>query len=238
MGINSNHVWVIAYINRTHMSIVEQELTQWEYKDVEAYIPTVKVLKKQFKGKQLFEMVPLLFNYGFFKIPYNDACNPEFLMTLRHRISCIYAWVKDPITTLSESPRLRTDNGNFTNSIPKAATATDKEITHLVKASATNGIYTQDDLKQFKTGDYIKLEGYPFEGMPAEILKINHKRGEVKVKLMMDEIVKEVTVSFENVFYTIYKDYSEKGRETSTDELKEKYGENSIDHITWKRNMV
>lgn len=238
MGLKTDDVWVIAYINRQHIALAEEELKLWKYDYVQAYIPTVRVLKKQFKGKNEFEFVPLLFNYGFFKVPYEKACDPEFLSTLRHRITCIYGWVKDPLKEVTRNPHLREDNEGFDNAIPRAAVATDKEVSRLVKASKSMSIYNKADLKQFKKGDYIKLEGYPFEGMPAEILRINHRKGEVVVKLMMDEIVKEVTVSFENVFYTIYKNFNENSRETSTDELRDRYGENSIDHITWKNKLV
>lgn len=230
-------VWVIAYINRDYINVANEEIEMYNYENVEAYIPTVRVLKKQFKGKNLFEFVPLLFNYGFFKIPYSDACDPEFLLTLRHRITCIYGWVKDPARAVTEF-NLMADNQDPVRALPKAAIATDGEVARLVKASKSMSIYTEKDLEQFKPGDFIKLEGYPFEGMPAQIIRINKKKGEVKVKLMIDEIVKEVTVSFENVFYTIYKNFNENSREASTDEMKDRLGENSIDHITFKNKLV
>lgn len=235
----SKHVWVVAYINRDFINLANHELIEYNYNDIEAYIPTVKVLRKQFKGKQLYEFVPMLFNYGFFKMPYEKACNPEILLELRHRISCIYAWVKDPSSMMDDvRPGLNAANKSFDKAIPRAAIATDKEISEMVKTSKTLGIFTQDDLRQFKSGDYIKLEGYPFEGMPAEIVRINYKKKEVTIKLMIDAIVKDMTVSFENVFYSIYKDYSEKGREQSTDALVDRYGSNALDHITFKRNLV
>lgn len=234
----SKQVWVVAYINREFIANVTEELHHYGYKDIEAYIPTVKVLKKQFKGKRHFELVPLLFNYGFFKMPYEKACNPEYLLELRHRIGCIYAWVKDPSRMLSDNrPGLNTKNRNFDKAIPRAAIATDEEISEMAKTSKDLGIFTKDDLKQFKAGDYIKLEGYPFEGMPAEILKINHRKKEVTIRLMIEAVVQKMTVSFENVFYSIYRDYNEKGKEQSTDEITERYGNNAIDHITFKRGL-
>ena len=236
--LKTDDIWVIAYINRDYIAIANEELEQYEYNDVTAYIPTVRVLKKKFKGQNLFEFVPLLFNYGFFKLPYYKACDPDFLMELRNRITCIYAWVKDPCKTVKRDFSLKFGNEGFIDAMPKAAVATDEEVAKMVKASKSMSIYTKSDLERFKPGDFIKLEGYPFEGMPAEIVRINHRKGEVHVKLMMDEIIKEVTVSFENVFYTIYKNFNEQSKESSTDEMKERYGENSIDHISFKNNLV
>lgn len=233
--MESKKIWVLAYINRDFINRAEIELERYGHNDIEAYIPTVRLLKKKFKGKNVFEFVPLLFNYGFFKIPYHKAINPDFLMELRHHITCIYAWVKDPAKIHLQSTNLKSDNSNFTDAIPHIATATDKEVTRMIKASESMSIYNADDLKRFQPGDHLQLEGYPFEGMPAEIIKINHKKKEVVVKLNIEAIVREVTVSFENVFYTVYKNFSEQLREDSSDEMIEKYGPNAIDHITFNK---
>ena len=233
--MESKKIWVLAYINRDFINRAEIELERYGHNDIEAYIPTVRLLKKKFKGKNVFEFVPLLFNYGFFKIPYHKAINPDFLMELRHHITCIYAWVKDPAKIHLQSTNLKSDNSNFTDAIPHIATATDKEVTRMIKASESMSIYNADDLKRFQPGDHLQLEGYPFEGMPAEIIKINHKKKEVVVKLNIEAIVREVTVSFENVFYTVYKNFNEQLREDSSDEMIEKYGQNAIDHITFNK---
>ena len=230
-------VWLIAYINRSYISIANEELESYEYDEIEAYIPTVRLLKKQFKGKQVFEFVPLLFNYGFFKMPYEKACNTEYISELRQRITCIYGWVKDPIKAMGKNPHLRVDNEGLIKAIPKAALATDEEVSRLIKASDSMSIYNTEDLDRIKAGDYIKLEGYPFDGMPAEILSINKKKREVVVKLLLDVMVKKVTVSFDNVFYSVYKNFKEEGRESSTDALKENYGQNAVDYLTHKQNM-
>lgn len=238
MKTKDKKVWAIAYINRTFIEQAESELAMYEeLEGVEIYIPTVKILKKKFKGKQLYEFIPLLFNYGFFSIPFKKACDPEYLLQLRHKITCIYGWVKDPASSLAENHHMREDNQGFSKSIPRAALAKDKEVSRMIKASQTNSVYGKQDLEKLNKGDYIKLEGYPFDGMPAEIITINHRKKEVKVKLMIDEITKDITVSFDNVFYTVYKNFNEKSRESSSDELKEKYGQNTIDHITWKNQI-
>lgn len=224
-------VWAIAYINRDFIDIANSELERYGYNEIEAYIPTVRLLKKRFKGKNVFEFVPLLFNYGFFKMPYNKAINPDYLMELRQRITCIYAWVKDPAQLHPNKTNLKKDNSGFSDALPQAAVATDKEVARMIKATQSMSIYCSEDLKRIKPGDHLQLEGYPFEGMPAEVVKINHKRGEVIVKLDMDAIVKEVTVSFENVFYTVYKNFNEKSREESTEEIDSKAGYGLTDNL-------
>lgn len=232
--MESNNVWVVAYINRDHISIAQEELKRYGHKDIEAYIPTVRMLKKRFKGKNVFEFVPLLFNYGFFNIPLAKAKNPDFLMTLRHNITCIYAWVKDPAKANIDRTGLKEDNTNFDDALPQCAIATDEELSRLIEASESMSIYNSEDLDKLKPGDYIKLQGYPFDNMPAEIININKKKGTVKVKLEIDSLIREATVSFENVFYSVYKDFSEEGREKSSDEINDKYGPNTVDYLTLK----
>lgn len=231
-------VWLIAYINRSFIDIVKRELIQYDYVGVEAYIPTVKVLRKTFKGQQLFEFVPLLFNYGFFKVPYELACCTESLSEMRNRITAIYAWVKDPTDMMKyEDPGLTYGNSNFINAKPRAAIATDAEVARMVRAADMMSIHSAEDLARFKPGQYIKLEGYPFDDMPAEIITINLKKREVKVKLLIEAIVKEITVSFDNVFYSIYKNYDETDNTISSDELAEKFGENAVDNMILKQNF-
>lgn len=200
-------IWVIAYINRDFLSSVDLEIKRYGY-NVQAYIPTVKIIKKRFRGKNEFEMVPLLFNYGFFRVSFKDACNPEFLLMLRSRISCIYGWVHDPIKSM-KNLSIKANNAGISEALPGTAFATDYEISQLVKHSNDDEIYSAEEVIRFKKGDYIKLKGYPFDDVDAEILSINKGKKEVRVKLLLDAIVKEATVSFSNVFYTVFSGYDD-----------------------------
>lgn len=227
------YIWTIAYINRDFLDIVESEISRYGY-DIETYIPTVRVIKKKFKGKNVFEFVPLLFNYGFFKVSYEDACNPEFLLILRSRISCIYGWVKDPAGNIKNNVSLRAGNKESYNALPGSAFATDKEIAQMVKNSSDINVYSSEELERFKKGDYIKLKGYPFDDVPAEILEINFKAKNIKVSLLLDALVKEVTVSFENVFYTVYQGYDESlTKDSNLDEMETRNKGNS-DRLMFK----
>lgn len=223
-------IWCIAYINRDYIHLVKKELEQYQYDTVEAYIPTVKIIKKKFKGKIEFEEIPLLFNYGFFKMPFEQACNEEFLSTLRQRLTCLYGWVKDCTKVLDAKPELRADNSGLLKALPRTAIATDKEVSRLVKASADNNVYSSEDLSNIKEGSYITLHGYPFDNIPAEVIKINHSKKEVKVKLLLETLMREISVSFDNVFYTVYKNFDEDSKDKSLNEIGEN-GNNSIDKI-------
>lgn len=208
MSKNPKKVWAIAYINREKLELVEQELKRYGYR-IKAYIPTVKILKKKFKGKDVFEEEPLLFNYGFFRLKMKDACNPDYLMELRSRITCIYGWVKDPMSNLAKLGKLRYDNDNFIKAMPASAIATDEEVSLMIKEAERNNIFSAEDLKSVKKNQHIILKGYPFDDMPAEVMSINKSKKTVRVKLLTDGLFREATVSFENVYYTVYKGYDD-----------------------------
>jgi len=227
------YIWCIAYINRDFLEETEKELKMYGY-NIKTYIPTVRVIKKKFKGKNVFEFVPLLFNYGFFKVKYEDACNPEFLLMLRSRISCIYGWVKDPANNIKHNVSLRTNNIDSYKALPGSAFASDKEVSEMVRQASDINVYSSEELKRFNKGDYIKLKGYPFDDVPAEIVSINHKKKEIKVSLLLDALVKEVTVSFENVFYTVYQGYDDSlSKEANLDEMRNRACSN-VDKLMFK----
>lgn len=223
--LDNDHIWCIAYINKSYISIVEQDLGKnLDYHGIVPYIPTVKILKKVFKGKNEFEQVPLLFNYGFFKIPRHKAENSEFLLEMRDNISCIFSWVKDLIP--HRAIPVLDDDGEvvFYKKSISCATATEQEIEAVAKSQVSLSIYDSDDLENIVKGCVITLHGYPFDNMQAEILQIHKKRKEIRVKLVFDNIDgREITVSFDNVYYTIYQGgYSENSREKSLEEIEER----------------
>jgi hypothetical protein len=198
--------WCIAYLDVTQIDKVEAELRRNpEWAEIEAYIPTVKILKKTLKNKDFFEEVPLLFNYGFFQIPRKFAIHDQYLENLKNGVSCIFAWVKDPLKVIKKKPRLRLDEKSVyqDKEIP-VGTATSKEISDMVRESFNFSAHDAEDLDRVGPGTMITLRGYPWEGMPAEIIAVDKKRKLVKVRIGLMDEMREVKVSFDNVFYTIY----------------------------------
>jgi len=228
-----DYVWVVAYINRDYIERVEQDLLQKGFGAIRVFIPTTRILKKQFKGKNFYEYVPLLFNYGFFQIPYRNACNAEFLKNLKDEIPAIYSWVVDPLQVIKKRPNLRMDNKGGTPEVeeedkpkvlkkdryPRVALAKEEEIVALLKVSESLSIFSDDVVDKLEIGSFITLRGYPYEGMPAEIVSINKKDKKIKVKLLLETFMAEVLVSFENIFYTVYSNYDEDSKEKSLEDI-------------------
>lgn len=226
--------WVVAYLDINHIKNVDRDLLKNPiFKDVVSYIPTVKVLKKVFKGEEQFEEVPLLFNYGFFSIPFHLACQRPFLEELKSTVSCIYAWVSDPIKVISSKPILVDGNVDWKNlsRIP-VATATAEEIANLVSMSREKSIFSAMELGKINIGDIITLRGYPWEGIDAKVVGIDEKRKKIKVNLLLFQQMKEVSVSFDNVFFTVYNENTlnpDELSKVSLDELRDKKVLNKIE---------
>ena len=187
------------------MPTITRDLEKFGYDEVKSYIPTVRVLRKQFKNKKHFEEVPLLFNYGFFRMPFERACDKDFLMRLKVSVQGIYSWLYT-----NESGEKDEETGKFFNAL-QVSVVKIKEIILLKRACLLSSIYSSDDLNGISKDDYIVLKGYPFDNIPAQIISINAKREEVKVRLILNEegLFNEVTVDYSNVFYSIYSNFDD-----------------------------
>lgn len=206
-------IWVIAYINISQLCLLERDMSKNPmYKEMESYVPTIRVLKKQLKGKDEFYEVPLLLNYGFFRIPITWAVNTDLLEKIKLDINCIAHWVKDPVKGIVKARMEFNDDDHTYRSrelnhldVP-IATATDQNIKDLIEIAKAETTYSSKEIDNLKPGSIVTLTGYPFEGMEAEIIKIDKKRKKVWVCLDIAMTHgREVEVSFDNVFYSIYK---------------------------------
>lgn len=225
--------WVIAYIESTYISRVDDDLNRYpEYDEVQAYIPTVRILKKTFKGKQNFEEVPLLFNYGFFKIPRKYAIHPRFLEDLKANVPCIYAWVKDPQKMVRRKP----EGSVLTDKDVYVATATSEEIAILVKNQTNFSIYDAGELGKFEAGTMITLKGYPWEGMEGTIISLDMSKREVTVEVEIFKAKKQVKMAFDNVFFTVYHNKGYDDSITIKNSLDEMQQNNSLDKVTFKNS--
>lgn len=211
--IGKKCTWVIAYINRDFIYRVENDIKKFckimgpkiqKPHLLQAYIPTVRILKKQFKGREIFEEVPFLFNYGFFQIP-NSNLDVDFLLKMKEHILCIHQWVKDSRAVTSTKPTLITGKETEKrHDIIQYAIAKPEELFNIVYSHKINSVYDKYDIDNLKPEMVVKLKGYPFDEMDARIIKVDKDKEIVKIELLMDGLIKKTSVSFSNILYTIY----------------------------------
>jgi hypothetical protein len=231
MKTTEKYVWAVAYINRDQIGRIDKEISKNnQYQGMKALIPMVSVLKKKLKNEEHFDDIPLLFNYGFFKIPLLWAMNLDLINQIKADISCISHWVQDPARTLVRQSRFRPEKGmefeteearlsaKYHDKIRHCVCATVRyrEIKELMRLAAEESVHSAEDINQLKIGAVVTLMTYPFADMRARVESINLRDKKVNVTLELgieddedepEEIQfsgKEVTVSFDNIFYSIY----------------------------------
>lgn len=211
------YVWVIAHINKDLIQYAQKDIKKnLNYKGViEISIPTVRVLKKQFKNKPVFDEVPLLFNYGFVKVPLTWAINQDIMDNIRRDIGCISHWVTDPMVKNPKTPKKTQNSIQLLKQI-KYAYVRGKEVQRMMRIAENSSIHSSKDIANLKPGKTVTLVGYPFEGMDAEIVQVDKAKSRVIVAIQMFSEIKEVSVSLDNVLYTIYRgDYDEEAQKES-----------------------
>jgi transcription antitermination factor NusG len=225
-------LWAIAYVDPKRIHTLERDFMKHsKYRIVTAFVPIVKVLNKQFKGKKTFTEVPLLFNYGFFKVPKYFIPNPHFLEAMKKDFECIAGWVTDRALSTKKKGVME-DLYN-----PKAiAIASMHEIKRLRKAEELSTFYSAEDVNTLYIGKCITLHTYPFDGIPVIITEINKKNHYVKVKLSDEASLRPVKISFDNIFFTAYKDdyLNEKMKEEYLDDLKSR--NKGIENVIFGKN--
>lgn len=198
------YVYCIFYIERKFYRKINDELKAKGYKKIRAIVPEVKILKKAIKGKTYYEEVPVLFNYGFMRMPVELAYSRTFLVKLRRDISGIRTFLKSTQTMFARKKKRRIDNAEDFDDFSRVATCPKQEVRRFRKIARANRKYSLEDIAKLKVGDYVNLNIYPYEGVDAVIKKVNKKDKTVTLNLypMMGSM--EVTIPIDHVLYSIY----------------------------------
>lgn len=200
-------VWTVCHIDNKLYPMIESELMKRGYKDIRVYVPTISLLKKRSKGKDVYEDVPMLFSYGFIRMPQEKAYSRTFLHRLKKEIPGIHSWVKSLETMHKRKLKRRIDNPEDWDDFSIVAMVPRSEIRRFKKISKENKVYSKYDIAQLELGSYIVLRGYPFEGIQATVKEISLVRKEVKVMLFPQGGTMEVWLPFDNALYSVYYDH-------------------------------
>jgi transcription antitermination factor NusG len=198
--------YVIFYLERKYYHLIEKELKEKGYENIKVIIPTLDILKRTVKGKMVFESVPILFNYGFMRMPTENAFSRPFLNKLKRNISGIRTFLKSTETMHERKKKVRIDNAEDFDDFSLVATCSRKDVRRFIRLAKANKKYSVDDLMNVKPGDYIVLKGYPYEGIDATVLDVNYLNRTVKVLIYPEHGKMEVTLDFDSVLYSVYQD--------------------------------
>lgn len=207
--MKTSYVYCIFRLDRKFYKRINKDLISRGYKHVKAIVPTISVLKKSRKGKNEYEDVPLLFNYGFIRMRSDKAFDRYYLNKIKRDIPGILSFMK----SLDHKPkrkRLRIDNAEDFDDYSVVATISRDEVIRYKHMAKANKIYSVDDITRVGIGDYVILRGYPFEGIPAILLESNLNTKKMLVKLYPETDGNlEIEVPMENVLYSAYHESDE-----------------------------
>ena len=201
-------VYCIFYLEKKYYQNTQEQLQQAGFHRLKAIIPMVKILKKTIKGKMQFVEEPVLFNYGFIKMPSEFAYDRQFLNKVKKAVPGILHWLKDTSTLHPKKKRRRIDNAEDWDDFSLVATCPRKDVRRFLKISRENQQYNLDDFVRVTPGTFVQLKGYPYEGMSAKVKKVDHNTRTIEldmVTLMGGSLI--LTLPFDNVIYSVYMDY-------------------------------
>lgn len=207
--MKTSYVYCIFRLDRKFYKRINKDLISRGYKHVKAIVPTISVLKKSRKGKNEYEDVPLLFNYGFIRMRSDKAFDRYYLNKIKRDIPGILSFMK----SLDHKPKrkkLRIDNAEDFDDYSVVATISRDEVIRYKHMAKANKIYSVDDITRVGIGDYVILRGYPFEGIPVILLESNLNTKKMLVKLYPETDGNlEIEVPMENVLYSAYHESDE-----------------------------
>lgn len=206
---NHRYKYCIFYLEDKYYQTLNQELKKRGYDDVTAIVPMVTVMKgSTSRGKVIYKQEPILFNYGFLKIPTVKALDRDYLRTLAKNVPGIRGFLKDTITLHTrKKKRARVENIDIWDDFSLVATCSRKQVRRYLKIQEENKRFSVSDLTSINPGDYVNLKGYPYEGVDATVLEVDHNNKKVKLLIYPQHGKLEVWLPFDNVLYSVYNNY-------------------------------
>lgn len=199
-----NWPWMIIYIDRNKFLDTDIEKVEKEY-EIEIVVPVTRVLKGKHRGRNNYEDVPYLFNFGFLRVPKFRRYDIDYLVKLKREIPLLLGFLRD--TTLPSQ------GFNF-------AMISSREVNRIIRDAGQSSIYSEHQEENIKIGDSIELSGYPFEGLYGVVEKINKEKQNMVISIEISNGAPlKITVPFFNIYYTMYHydmnstDYLENGFE-------------------------
>lgn len=208
MKNSRKYVYAVCYLELKYFKDILSDLKSRGYKRITPIIPTINILKRVSKSHNYFEDVPILFNYGFIRMPIDQAYSRDFLLKLKNDIPGIRGWVSSPESLHPKKKRRRIDNIDIFDDFSIVATVSKEEVYRFKRLAKRDNKFSLDNLNM-NIGDYIVLKGYPFDGVDATIQDINYRDRLVKLLLYPENGKMEISLPFDNVVYSVYNNLDE-----------------------------
>lgn len=248
MKRRTHYSYCIFYLENKYYKDINKELRARGYHHIRAIIPTVRFIKHiSSRGDTVYQEEPLLFSYGFMKIPTNIVYDRVYLNKLKRSIPGIRGWLRDTESLhRKRGKKRRVENAEDFDDFSKVAIVSHSEVRKFIEIAHNNSHLTYEDITSIKEGDYIRLNSYPFIGADAIVLKVDLELKKVKLHLypsLTGKSKMKIWVPIDLVIHNIYYDYNPRislsdQREFNLDRLPNNYMDGKLKHKGYKHRKI
>lgn len=206
---HTHYSYCVFYIEEKYYKDINKDLKDNGYKHVRAIVPTIKFIDHQSsRGRYIDTEVPILFNYGFMKVPTNKVFDRQYMVRMKKNIPGIRGWLKNTETLhRGRGKRPRVDNLDIFDDFSQIARVSRVEVRRFLAITRENSRLKFDDITALHIGDFITLRHYPYIGVDAIVQEVDWKNQRVKL-LTYPETYKIFSwLPIELVIYSVYEDF-------------------------------
>ena len=206
---HTHYSYCIFYLEEKYYKDINKDLKDNGYKHVRAIIPTIKFIDHQSsRGRYVDTEVPLLFNYGFMRVPTDRVFDRQYMAKMKKSIPGIRGWLKNTETLhRSRGKRPRVDNLDIFDDFSQIARVPRSEVRRFLAITKENSRLKFEDITTLHINDYITLRHYPYIGVDAIVKEVDWDNQRVRL-LTYPETYKILSwLPMELVIYSVYEDF-------------------------------
>lgn len=206
---STHYSYCIFYLEEKYYKYINKDLKDNGYKHVKAIVPTIKFIDHQSsRGRYVDTEVPLLFNYGFMRVPTDRVFDRQYMAKMKKSIPGIRGWLKNTETLhRSRGKRPRVDNLDIFDDFSQIARVPRSEVRRFLAITKENSRLKFEDITTLHINDYIILRHYPYIGVDAIVKEVDWDNQRVRL-LTYPETYKILSwLPMELVIYSVYEDF-------------------------------
>lgn len=206
---NTHYSYCVFYLEEKYYKDINKDLKDSGYNNVKAIVPTIKYIDHQSsRGRYIDTEVPILFNYGFMRVPTDKVFDRQFMNKLKKSIPGIRAWLKNTETLhRNRGKRSRVDNLDIFDDFSQIARVSKREVKRFLDISKENARLKFEDITTLHLGDFITLRHYPYIGVDAIVKDIDWDRQRVKLLTYPQSYKILSWLPMELAIYSVYEDF-------------------------------
>ena len=233
----THYSYCIFYLENKYYQNINKDLKESGYHHIRAIVPTIRfITKNSSRGKDVYQEEPLLFNYGFLKIPTEFVYDRSFLNKLKKRITGIMGWLRNTESLhRKRGKKARVDNAEDFDDYSQVAIVPRKEVRRFLAIARENKRLSIEDISSVNVGDYIELRHYPYIGADAIVKEIDTAKDRIKLQIYPQSSKVETWLPMDMVIYSVYENYDP--RKLLVDQCRKPYDVDRISNEGLERRM-